>query len=253
MSDTKINMDDEREKIRQDIENDFLNCIAEFQIVKFLKNKILESDFQDIEDLFQTLNYDGIKRKQFDSLCKSMGQICEYVFKFLIKIKHTEIYKNHTFDDFSRTQALYNIGSLKKLVQLRYITEDDLNDITSRFSSQNKDKLHNFTYLSMIVEKLMPQTYKNMRRYFELSYCGKLAYIDYCEHKSNSNSYMEYYEALEDILFPNPDRMDQEKKEQFIKEMRNVQTKVGDAFNRLRYFSNNVEVKRYDQKFIRLW
>ena len=247
-------LEEEQKKIQSDIENDFNECIA--LLADFIKirdgiNVGKPDSFLDYAGvLFPMLDIKDIKRKQFDVLCMIMGQMCELAFKYLIKIKHTQIHKNHTFDDFSRTQALYNLGSLRNLIKLGYISQDDYDYITAKFGSQNKDKFHNFTYLSMIVERLMPDTYKNMRRYFELSHCGKCAFENYRTHRANSNSYIDYYEALEDILFPNPDRMELDKKEQFIQEMRKVQTTYGDAFNRLRYFSNNPDGKKFNYELM---
>ena len=107
-------LEEEQKKIQSDIENDFNECIA--LLADFIKirdgiNVGKPDSFLDYAGvLFPMLDIKDIKRKQFDVLCMIMGQMCELAFKYLIKIKHTKIHKNHTFDDFSRTQALYNLG-----------------------------------------------------------------------------------------------------------------------------------------------
>lgn len=248
----KNSIDMEKENIlkNKDIENDFNSCIACFKNVQLLMKQISNTDYEKEEELFGSLEYEYIRRKQYDEIGMLLGKVCEFVFKYLIKIKHMEIYKNHTYNDFSKTQALFNTGSLKKLVELKYITQEDFDYITSHFGPQDKNKFHNFTYLSMIVERLMPKTYENMKKYYILSYCAKQASIEYIENKRDNDNFIDYYIKLEELLFPNPDRIDQGESDEYIKTMKKVQSECGDAFNRLRYFSNNVEGKHYNIKLM---
>ena len=236
--------------IKKDIESDFESCIACFYNVEIImKNFSRIMEKKDELDFAQNINFDNVLEKQKAEIITLLGRVCELAFKYLLKIKQMQIYPNLNYEQFSKNQVIYSANSIKDLKNKKYISEADVDEILSIKDDIDRKKFHNFSYLSTIVEKLMPETFANLKKYYEYFYCSKLAFLKYKELKKEHNLEFGDY-LLESIIFPADsiiidDHDDVKKINDFKSKMVNVQKQSGDAFVRLRYFSNNLDNKKY--------
>jgi len=240
--------------IKKDIENDLESCIACLFNARVLMNNLnlLNERFPE-EAYIKNIDFNEIKEKQKKEIITILARACELAFKYLLKIKQIELYPNHSYEQFSKTQVIFNKGSINDLRTKGHISELDASEIFSIKDDVDKQKFHNFTYLSTVVEKLMPETYKNLKKYYELKYCSDNQYGDnYEQYKKYIDSYESYRHIVffKSILFPSYLTKsifhDTKALNSFTEKMQKVEKESGDAFTKLRYFSNNIQGKDYN-------
>ena len=236
--------------IAKDIEDDFYKCLARFKNVKIVmdnlkKLSISEQDNPKSKKIFE---------KQKEELLIDLGRIGELAFKYLLKLKQIDVYPNQDYEQFSHQQAIYKKGTIKDLANKGLITFDDRDRIIE-FQDANGQNFHNFTYLSLIVEALMPEVYNNYKKCFSLDYYSQIAKKNFKKYNNISESEL-YEEYLLAVIFPyliplQPNyRKENNRLLSYYRQMEMVEKTAGDIFTRLRYFSNNSDNLTYDINYV---
>lgn len=235
------------ELVKKDIEMDFYSCLGLFKnvdlLIKHANDYKVNSTDSD--------NLKMVKESQEKEILVMLGRVGELAFKYLLKNKQIQMYPHQSYDQFSGKGQLFYRGPLNDMVQRKLIKESDLDEIMNYKSKTGAD-FHNFTYLSLIVEKVIPETYENLKKCYEYefqsdevyNYLSKLDKKDYSWEINDG-----YY--LQNFVFPchiwtGDFEIDDKLWEKEKDKIQDIAQNSGDAFTKLRYFSNNVEGKNYN-------
>ena len=239
--------------VKEDIEKDYIACIGEFLNAKVLMNdviniKILEKDSKEEKEL---------KQARINGLAMYLGRLGEMAFKYLLKTKQVEINPKITYDQFSNGQRIDKMGTLKNFKDNGYLSEDDFNDINNTASTSGNMKFHDFMYLELIFQKLVPSGYKNFLKLIDYTFDSQI--IDQVIDKRIES--LDKYTNYEDVdeyrlgtnyllmsIFPKSLEVDDGEFSYKLDEnvrikfnnLINTAKKNGDLFTRLRYFSNHI-------------
>ena len=149
--------------IQEDIKNDYLKrCVAAYSTIQVDIEHIDEVLVKKPVSEFNQVVNEGI----IEDIIVRLWQVGEQVFKYLLKIKHTQINPGHNYEAFQR-QAIFKRGSIRNLKTSGYISEKEMNEILS--FPANNSLFHNYNYLSLIVQYLLKETYKEINLLFRLS------------------------------------------------------------------------------------
>lgn len=218
---------------RQDIENDFYKCLARLENVKVLLNNI---KFENLDN--------EITSAQQEEILVDLGRVGELAFKYLLKIKQLELFPNQTYEQFAKSQPIFKISTLKDLQNKKIITDSDLEEIKS-FSDENSQPFHNYSYLSLILEKVLPETHNNFRKYIEYKEQSK-ELIKLIDLKDEWDQPYVTHVIFPDLVFTGKLEIPEEKIQKMMKVMTEVEKNTGDIFTRLRYFYNNQSQKEFN-------
>lgn len=236
-----------RDLIKNDIENDFYSCIGEFNNLNILMNALsdLKINDNDSEEAKRT------KHGQIKGLLIQLGRIGELAFKYLLKIKQTQLYPNQDYKQFSDTQRIYKVGQIRDLANKNLISQADAEEILD-FEDENGQKFHNFVYLGLVAKKLIPDTYSNFEKCIQYAFESEMVLKTLREMDKEMFSYeMKIGEYPQYVLFPSliwisELEVDNERINKLITNIKNNADNSGDIFTRLRYYSNNLDNKQYD-------
>lgn len=239
-----VNMAVDKALKMQDILSDYESALAKFENIDFLYQSHKDKFTITEEDDEQTITR---KKARLNELLVDLGRVGELALKYIIKLKQLELYPNQTLEQF-RKDALFKKGQVKSLALRQHLSEEELNALLN-YEDINNQPFHNFDYLFMIIEKLMPKQAQNFYKiieYFMLSREIKKEPLSKDERRN-----------LEDVIFPEytvRPMMDEEEeqavRERIINLRRDTIRESGDIFTRLRYFSNNPHDKEFDFKSI---
>jgi len=238
-------MVDFEEKMK-DIISDYYSTIGKFNNVS---NLILSKSYLVNENDSEETKRE--KEGQRREILVDLGRVAEMAFKYLIKIRRMELFPNEPYNDSVingnvvkgfKDKATLSLGVVKDLGNKVHASKQDIEEILN-FSSVGP-KAHDFSYLYLIIDKLMPDIRE------------KLNEITILLIKSNNSANVIYEEELDNyeyIAFPNKlltyfDEQDEEQQMliELIEKRNETIFHSGDIFTRLRYYSNNPFDKKFD-------
>ena len=224
----------------EDILSDYYSALAKFENIKLLYESHKENFV--INDTDDELTV-SIKKAQLNELLVDLGRVGELALKYIIKLKQLELYPNQTIDQF-RKEALFKKGQVKNLAIRQKLSEEELEEILN-YEDVNNQPFHNFDYLFLIIEKLMPAQATSFNKIIEYSMLSREIQKEPLSKDERRN--------FEDVIFPEytvrPMKDEEEEKavrERIINLRRDTIRNSGDIFTRLRYFSNNPHDKEFD-------
>ena len=224
----------------EDILSDYYSALAKFENIKLLYESHKENFV--INDTDDELTV-SIKKAQLNELLVDLGRVGELALKYIIKLKQLELYPNQTIDQF-RKEALFKKGQVKNLAIRQKLSEEELEEILN-YEDVNNQPFHNFDYLFLIIEKLMPAQATSFNKIIEYSMLSREIQKEPFSKDEKRN--------FEDVVFPEytvrpmqDEEEEREVRERIINLRRNTIRESGDIFTRLRYFSNNPHDKEFD-------
>lgn len=225
--------------IKKDIEKDFYNCLGAFKNFYTLMNTFPNLEINDTDSEEEK----NIKQAQIDDLLVQLGRIGELAFKYLLKLKQTELHSNWSYEQFLK-QPIFAIGSIKDLATKGKIAQSDADEIIS-FHDPNNQKAHNFAYLGLVTKKLMSDTYSNFEKIIDYSFQTQ-AVLQVLRNMDNQHFDWEirYGSYGQLVIFPcliwtDFIDIDAEKLQRIVSKLKDKANSSGDIFTRFRYFSNN--------------
>lgn len=226
---------DYNDKIKE-IHNDYYSALGKFaNIERLIKSVDLEIKSEDSEEVKK------LKVAQTNEILVDLGRVGEMAFKYLIRLEQINAYPNQPLDQFQK-DALFKKGPLKSYGQRKSIAESSIQTLVD-YTDVNNQPLHNFDYLFMFIETMMPDIAAKFNKTIEYRLSSKLV-----EQMPNYDFYDNEY-----IVFPEETYyaiIDQEtsvtKREELKKLRRETIKQSGDVFTRLRYFANNPHDKTFN-------
>lgn len=230
----------------EDIVSDYYKTIGKFNNVSSLiSQKVYEFDVQDDEEKRKE------KEGQREELLIDLGRIAEMAFKYIIKIRRMELYPNEPYLDSNinghtvrgfRDKEKLPAAVVRDLGNTVHATNEDIESIIN--VQGVGPKAHDFNYLYLIVNKLMPDVHDKLNEFMKLKI------------KSDNITKIFKEEEIEYpifTVFPNEADKTQEEYDKEREQIRQILEKKdltiaysGDIFSRLRYYSNNPFDKNYN-------
>lgn len=222
-----------------DILSDYYSTIGKFRnisdLISLINYKIDDTDDEEIRK---------VKEGQQREILVDLGRVAEMAFKYLIKIRRMELYPNEPYLD-----TVINGNSVKGFKEKETLTAGVVRDLGNKVHALQEDvesilnvsgvgpKAHNFNYLYLIIDKLMPDVKNKLNEVISMKFKSDNI-LNVLNEVGESN--------YEFVVFPNESfkSVDEKKKEQsqIIDLINNrIQTisDSGDIFTRLRYYANN--------------
>ena len=236
---------DFNEKI-EDITKDYYSTIGAFDNVSvLLSQKVWEVTENDDEETIKT------KEGRKDDLLVDLGRIAEMAFKYIIKIRRMELYPNEPYLD-----TVVNGNLTKGFKDKGTLTAGVIRDFGNHVHASTGDvdlilnvsgvgpKAHNFNYLYLIIEKLMPDVYDKLKTFMEIKIKSEnIAKI----FKEEEIEYPIFTVFPNDSLKTKKEEDEEEKQiRQLIAKRNSTIVYSGDIFTRLRYYSNNPFDKNFN-------
>jgi len=234
------------DKKQEDIISDYYSTIGKFNNVsKLIAQKEYEINEHDTEDIKK------IKEGQQREILVDLGRIAEMAFKYIIKIRRMELFPNEPYLDTNidgnivkgfRDKGTLSAPVIKDLGNKVHASKEDIEAILN--VSSIGPKAHDFNYLYLIIEKLMPDIYDRLKEFMTI--------------KIKSDKLKKIFEEEEVkypvfIAFPNDatktknERNEEEREIKELLKQRNFTiSESGDIFTRLRYYSNNPFDKEFN-------
>ena len=235
-----VNMAVDKALKMQDILSDYESALAKFENIDFLYQSHKDKFTITEEDDEQTITR---KKARLNELLVDLGRVGELALKYIIKLKQLELYPNQTLEQF-RKDALFKKGQVKSLALRQHLSEAELNALLN-YEDINNQPFHNFDYLFMIIEKLMPEQAASFNKIIEYSMLSREIQKEPFSKDEKRN--------FEDVVFPEytvrpmqDEEEEREVRERIINLRRNTIRESGDIFTRLRYFSINPHDKEFD-------
>lgn len=232
--------------IRNDIEQDFYNCLGLYWNCYIIMDNYKELEIKD-NDSDEIIKF---KQGRINSLLVDLGRVGELAFKYLLKLKQINLYPNQSYEQFSNTEKIFMNGPIKNLAKRNIISEEDANEILS-FIDENNQKFHNFMYLGLIVKKIMPNVYNNLEKCIDYSFQSE-AVLDVIRNMDDqeinwevNNGYYCKHAIFPCLLWTGSLDVNNEKIDRIISKIKSTTNNSGDIFTRLRYSSNNKDNKKY--------
>ena len=229
-----------------DIISDYYSTIGKFNNVSALISQ-KKYEFNELDDEETRKEKEGQQRE----ILVDLGRIAEMAFKYIIKIRRMELYPNEPYLDSN-----INGNIVKGFRDKETLTAAVVKDLGNRVHSSKEDiesilkvsgigpKAHDFNYLYLIINKLMPDIYDKLNEFMKI--------------KIKSNNIKKFFEE-EDmgypifVVFPNEVTKSKNERNQEEKEIKELLRKreitiahSGDIFTRLRYYSNNPFDKNFN-------
>lgn len=234
------------EEKMNDIVSDYYSTIGKFNNISILLS--LESYNINEDDSLETKKEkEGQKRE----ILVDLGRVAEMAFKYLIKIRRMQLYPKELYNDtvvkgsivkgFKDKETL-SAGVIRELGQKVKASRNDIDEILN-FSSVGP-KAHDFSYLYLIIDKLMPDIRDLLNEIMSL----RIKSINCVKVLSEYDYEYQEYIAFPNELLKESETIEGERKE-IIKQIQKRNETIfhsGDIFTRLRYYSNNPFDKNYD-------
>ncbi len=231
---------------KKDIIDDYYSTIGRFMNTSdLILSKKYEINSTDNEEVKK------IKEGQQRQILVDLGMILEFSFKYLIKIRRMNLYPNEPYLDVNNNGNIIKgfqskepmpKGVVRDLGNLVHAPANDIQAIENVTSVGPKS--HDFYYLYLIIEKLMPDVSDRLKEFMKLKIKSDNISKIFEENEVEYPSY---------TVFPN-DRLrtkeveDEERKQivELISKRNLIIQESGDIFTRLRYYSNNPFDKTYN-------
>ena len=246
------------ENYRAKMENiigDYYLCLGAFNncIQLYNKRASFEINNNDTEEIKK------IKQAQMNDLMSNLGKVGEKALKYIIALQKIKISPN---EDLKSSEAIFRgDNAMKNFVkQLGFDLDNaDIQEIFN-YSDYNNQKSHNFDFLFLIIERLIPEQYSKFKNYVLYDIQSKLMKEAITQDEVDPS-----FSFVKAIIFPNfalnygfswdeqeiiPDKRKMNKKDYEI--YRKIINQSGDIFTRLRYYSNDPKDKEFnlEDKFI---
>jgi len=233
----------------ENIIGDYYLCIGSFNNCVELYNKrecfkINDNDSEEIKK---------IKEAQLDDLMSNLGKVGEKALKYIIALQKVKVAPN---EDLKSLEAVYRGDNAMKYFakQLGFDLENDNISEIFNYKDYNNQKAHNFDYLFLIIEKLIPKQFNKITNYILYDIQSNL--MKEAVVKGEIDSSANYVRA---IIFPRfsieagftwdeEEEIPQERKmdKQVYEVYRETIKQSGDIFTRLRYYSNDPKDKKFN-------
>jgi len=194
-----------------------------------------------------------IKEAQIKDLMSNLGKVGEKALKYIIALQKVKVAPN---EDLRSLEAVYRGDNAMKnfAKQLGFDLENsDIQEIFD-YKDYNNQKSHNFDYLFLIIEKIMPNQFNKIKNYILYNIQSSLmreaitkGEIDATFSFTRAIIFPQFaieagftYEEQEEI----PDKRKMNKKECEV--YRKIIKQSGDIFTRLRYYSNDPKDREFD-------
>lgn len=233
----------------ENILGDYYLCLGAFNncLELYKKRESFEIKNNDSEEVKK------IKQAQMSDLLSNLGKVGEKALKCIIALQKVKISPN---EDLKSMESVYrsNNGIKHFATQLGYKLDDiDLQEIFD-YEDYNNQKAHNFDFLLLIIEKLIPEQYEKFKNYVLFDIQSKLMEVGIKKGEID-----ESFSFIRAIIFPKfaieagfdfdeeediPNHRKMNKKEYEI--YRKIIKQSGDIFTRLRYYSNDPKDKDFN-------
>lgn len=235
----------------KNILGDYYLCIgAYYNCLKLYRQRdefiIKENDSEEIKK---------IKEAQMNDLLSNLGKVGEKALKYIIALQKVKIAPN---EDLKSLESIYRGDNAMKhfAKQLGINIEDAEIQEIFNYKDYNNQKAHNFDYLLLIIEKLMPEQYSNIRSYILYNIQSQLLKKAIKDKKISKS-----FEFIRALILPNDvikfgfatnyDGGKELPKSKQIKlkdykKYGDIIKQSGDIFTRLRYYSNNPKDKNFN-------
>ena len=233
-------------KKKEDITEDYYSTIGGFDNVSvLLSQKLWEVNEHDDDETKK------IKEGRQRDILVALGKIAEMAFKYIIKIRRMELFPNEPYLDTN-----INGNIVKGFRDKEKLPAGVIRDFGNRVHASTSDidsilnvagvgpKAHDFNYLYLIIEKLMPDVYDNLKTFMEIKIKSEnIAKI----FKEEEIEYPIFTVFPNDSLKTKKEEDDEEKQIRALIAKRNSTIVYsGDIFTRLRYYSNNPFDKNFN-------
>lgn len=233
-------------KKKEDITEDYYSTIGGFDNVSvLLSQKEWEVTEHDDDETKK------IKEGRQRDILVALGKIAEMAFKYIIKIRRMELFPNEPYLDTN-----INGNIVKGFRDKEKLPAGVIRDFGNRVHASTSDidsilnvagvgpKAHDFNYLYLIIEKLMPDVYDNLKTFMEIKIKSEnIAKI----FKEEEIEYPIFTVFPNDSLKTKKEEDDEEKQIRALIAKRNSTIVYsGDIFTRLRYYSNNPFDKNFN-------
>ena len=224
----------------------FNNCIEIYNRRELFK--INDTDSEEVKK---------IKQAQINDLMSNLGKVGEKALKYIIALQKVKIAPN---EDLKSLEAVYRGDNAMKHFAKQLGYESDNEDIQEilKYEDYNHQKAHNFDFLFLIIEKLMPEQFKKIKNSILYDIQSRLMYeavtkkeVDDTFNFVRAIIFPQFvleagfsYDELEEI--PNKRKMNKKDYDVY----RKIIAQSGDIFTRLRYYSNNPQDKEFNLDYI---
>ena len=232
----------------ENIIGDYYLCLGAFNNCVELYNrretfKISDNDSEELKKIKQAQIYD---------LMSNLGKVGEKALKYIIALQKVKISPN---EDLRSLEAVYRGDNAMKYFvrQLGFDLEDiDIKEIFD-YKDYNNQKAHNFDYLFLIIEKLIPEQFKKIKNYILYDIQSRLMQEAIMKGEIDDS-----FSFIRAVIFPEfvieagftwdeeeeiPYHRKFNKKDYDI--YREIIKQSGDIFTRLRYYSNDPKDKEF--------
>lgn len=240
--------------IKEDMERDLLsNCLGGYyhaqRAIRDLDNMIIKPTDS------KALQY--IKRGDFEKTLSELGILGEYAYKYILKKYQTELFPREDYNQF-KAHLLFKPKSIEYAIKeyhdgrlpngVTFNSSIDIDKIKA-YNEGTGPLFHNYNYLSLVTEELLPSTIKNLKKYYKYRFQSEYA-LQIAEMEMNRSGikdlneyFKDNYEYLRVIVFPSIEEnsldYDSTPNNKY-KEIKKIGEDAGDSFVRFRYFSENV-------------
>ena len=222
----------------------FNNCITLYnERDKFIIN---DDDSDDIK---------RIKQSQMLDLMSNLGKVGEKALKYIIALQKVKIAPN---EDLRSLEAVFRgDNAIKNFARQLGYDIDNIQEIFD-YKDYNNQKAHNFDYLFLIIEKLIPLQSSKIENYILYDIQSRL--IKDAIDKGIIDNSFSFIRAImfpkfvitcgftdeEELVVPNNRSVNKKDYEVY----RNIIKESGDIFTRLRYYSNNPKDRDFNLEYI---
>lgn len=233
----------------ENIIGDYYLCLGAFNNCIELYNK--RNSFKiNINDTEETKK---LKQAQTNDLMSNLGKVGEKALKYIIALQKIKIAPN---EDLNSLESIFRGDNAMKyfVKQLGFNLDDPNIQEIFNYKDHNNQKSHNFDFLFLIIERLIPEQFQKIKNYILYSIQGEL--IKTAIDKEEINPSFGFiraiifpkftieagftYDELEEM--PNNRKMKTSEYDTY----RKIINQSGDIFTRLRYYSNDPKDKEFN-------
>ena len=233
----------------ENVIGDYYLCLGAFYNCVELYNKkdsfvINASDSEEIKK---------IKQAQIDDLMSNLGKVGEKALKYIIALKKIKVAPN---EDLKSLEAVYRGDNAMKYFAKQLgltLDNEDIQEILN-YRDFNNQKSHNFDYLFLVIEKLMPEQSRKIKNF--ILYDIQSTLMKESVIKGEFDDTLNFIKAIifpkfsieagfsdeEEELVSSKHRMNKKDYDVY----RKIIKQSGDIFTRLRYYSNNPKDENFN-------
>ena len=233
----------------ENIIGDYYLCLGAFKNCIELYNKRDSFKINDND----SIEIKKIKQAQMNDLMSNLGKVGEKALKYIIALQKVKVAPN---EDLKSLEALYRGDNAMKyfVKQLGFcLDSSDIQEIFD-YKDYNNQKSHNFDFLFLIIERLIPDQFNKFKNYILYDIQSKLMNEAIINGEVDAS-----FSFVKAIILPKfaievgftydddeelPNRRKMNKKEYDI--YRKIIKQSGDIFTRLRYYSNDPKDREFN-------